>query len=119
MMKKKLFALTAGIGLALGSSVAHASIIGDTFEVDYRFPSLTDHYQDTQFTPAFSGDSTTIQGGIDTVTFFDDMIRISMSPGCGVGCTQTPAAFNGIIIYDLTNPLLDASVSSANFSGYT
>lgn len=119
MMKKLLLASAVAVAFGAAGSTARAGILGDTFQINYDFPGLGSSIESTTFTPFVAGDSVLVEFGIDTITFYDNAIVISMDPGCGTGCSQNGGAFNGIVISNLTNPLVSATLGSSNFSGYT
>ena len=99
----------AGLGAVAMASLmggtAHAAItVGDQLEVRYLFPTAATVYL-TSGAFTFTGDGQTIltQGGISSVIISALSVTFSESPGCGAGCQQSSAAFNGPTLVNLTN----------------
>jgi hypothetical protein len=107
-MNLKSVAVPAIVLSALGgaaASPASAMIsIGDTLDVTYDFRALGIIYDDSgDFTYTGPGQSLTIQFGLTTVFLDDNEVAFAQTPGCGVGCTENVASWNGPVMTDLTN----------------
>ncbi|MBV8593055.1 MAG: PEPxxWA-CTERM sorting domain-containing protein [Caulobacteraceae bacterium] len=95
-----LFAVTAASSALATSSLT----VGDTLDLQYQFPNYGNTYNDSgPFTYTGPGQSLGTQYGITTVILSNNVVDFSESPGCGSGCYQTPANWNGPVLYDLTN----------------
>jgi hypothetical protein len=105
-MKLKLALAGAAVALAAATTAAPAFAditIGDVLDLQYWFPNPGDIYQDSgNFAYTGAGQSVDTQGGITTTFLADD--QVNFTDHCGVGCVQTGSAFNGPILFDLTNP---------------
>jgi hypothetical protein len=106
--------------MALAGSASAAVSLGDTLQINYLFPTVSDLY--TSHTTTFTGAGTSldIDPGIivGTATFDANSVFLSQS----FGCCYSSAAFNGIEITDLTNPNAFAGWTvqpGATFVGFT
>lgn len=103
-MKKIMLAVASAVALACAGHAAASINVGDILDVQYHFPSLGTVYSDSgPF--AYTGPGQTIgtQDGISTVILDGNHVVFSESPGCGEGCTQSNASWNGPVVFDLTN----------------
>ncbi|HEY0436669.1 MAG TPA: PEP-CTERM sorting domain-containing protein [Phenylobacterium sp.] len=89
---------------ALAGPAAAALTIGDVLDLQYLFPDLGSTYEDSgSFVYTGAGQSLTIQNGITTIFLTDNQVTFSETPGCGPGCSESNADWNGPMLFDLTN----------------
>ena len=107
-MNFKSALLAAALGaLVLLPATANASsslTVGDSLTLEYWFPSSGNVVESTTFTYIGAGQTVLTQGGITTLEILsDNSIAFQESPGCGSGCLQTPADWNGPALIDNSN----------------
>jgi hypothetical protein len=113
-MKSTTLALASACAAIFAvAAPAHAAIsVGDMLDVQYLFPDASSVYEDSgSFAYTGPGQSILTQNGFSTVILDNNSVTFSQTPGCGAGCTESPAAFNGAVVFDLTN--------SSAFAGWT
>jgi hypothetical protein len=105
-IKSAILAATLG-ALAMIPATANATsslTVGDSLTLEYMFPFYGNNIQSTTFTYSGAGQTVTTQFGITTLDIVGNgTIAFQESPGCGNGCYQTPASFNGPTLIDNSN----------------
>jgi len=111
-MKAQLLAAAIVVGAAslVAPGIASANLtVGDTLVLEYNFPDYGTVYNTSgPFTYTGAGQAVDTQYGI-TTTFLNDGMVV-FSDHCGSGCSQTPANWNGPVLFNLSN--------SSAFSGW-
>jgi hypothetical protein len=96
--------LSAAIITAFPACANTLLTVGDTLKLDYQFSSLGNSINSTTFTYTGAGQTVLTQNGITTLDILGDgQIAFKEAPGCGTGCFQSPAAWNGPVLFDLSN----------------
>ena len=107
-MKIKHVALSGIILSTLGGWALPAAAdikLGDILDLQYNFTDLGSVWQDPgPFTFTGAGQSLLTQDGFTTVVLSNNVVAFEESPGCGPGCWQTPANWNGPVLFDQSNP---------------
>ena len=95
--------------------------VGDTVQLIYAFGSPTSVFgtNTTTFTYTGAGQTVSTQSGLTTLDFVSNS-QIQYSD-CTSGCSQNSAAFNGPVLFDLSNSnaFSNWSILSSNPSGGT
>ncbi len=105
-MKPIILAITSALAANFAVvAPAYAAIsINDVLVVEYLFPDQTTVYQESgTFLYTGAGQTISTQSGYSSIILSDYSVIFSESPGCGDGCVQSPADFNGPVLFDLTN----------------
>jgi hypothetical protein len=112
---------SALIALVIGPPAVAALTVGDLLEAEYQYPTLGADYSgpDTlEYTgPGQVVNITATATNVD-VTLFDSVV-VFTDPGCVFACYVTDSAFNGPVLYDLSNPsaFVDWGVQVNTLSG--
>ena len=115
VMTMKVNAFLAGLALAstIGGAASAASILGDTIQEDYNFPTAGNVIE----TQVVTDPGSIVVQGLNTVTYTANQIIIQ-DGSCG--CYWTPEAQNGPFFTDLTKSFTSFAVDSAtNYSDFT
>jgi len=99
----------ASVALALAATVpANAATtsltVGDSLTLEYWFNEPGQSIETQTFNYTGPGQTQLMQFGISTLDILsNNEIAFEESPGCGNGCTQTAADWNGPVLFDNSN----------------